>query len=604
MCGGFVGDILDSVGDVIEDVGDFIGDTVEAVVDNPIGAIVSVGAMAMGVPPVWAGALGGGANAAANGGNVLEGALLGGVTGYVGGVAGGAAAQAGANNILAGAAGGAAAGATGAALTGGDIVRGALGGGVLGAGSGAIYSAYTDASGNQVYQYDDGSTITRNAAGEAVSSTPAPGQQAPVYEYNPSTQRIEQYNPNGQINVLDEAQTAALMRNVDPNMINSLVDQNNGQPFRVEVSGAAGTAEAPSYAKTDLMTPGSELATQAQIDAGQATWNPNANAWEIGAPTSTYKGPETYTFDDGSTMTMNADGSSTFTDATMGQTTGHAAGTGSAQQNAAGGVTYTYDDGTWLTINPDGTSAWTDTTGTMHSSAGGTYTGHGNNGGTTDLGELEITAPRDPSVIDDPNDIVHHDVLPETDTTTMPGGEGGWTTPVTPVFPTIPVGGTTPTEGDEGGVGGDNPVNNLKTYYGLNPGWIQAVPQYATTNDVQDPFFWGAHPFQAGPTFNSALASHGIGAPAKSWGLQQQFTPMTQQDYVNAINQPRYQQATYQQPVQVAQAMPAGPAPMPMPVQYAPIISAPVVPAAPDGIIEEDLLPYAGIPGPVAPVPA
>jgi hypothetical protein len=359
------------------------------------------------------------------------------------------------------------------------------------------------------------------------------------------------------------------------------------------------------------MTPGSELATQAQIDAGQATWNPNANAWEIGAPSSTYKGPETYTFDDGSTMTMNADGSSTFTDATMGQTTGHAAGTGSAQQNAAGGVTYTYDDGTWLTINPDGTSAWTDTTGTMHSSAGGTYTGQGNNGGTTDLGELEITAPRDPSVIDDPNDIVHHDVLPETDTTTMPGGEGGWTTPVTPVFPTIPT-TRTPTEGDDTGsiTTGAGPIGNLQTYYGLNPGWIRAVPQYVTTNDAQARYYHGAQAFQQGPTFNSALASRGIDQPAQAWGQQQAFRPMTSQEYANVIQQSPYQQATYQQPVPqqaaqiVAQSEPRGPAPFPEQIQYAPIISAPVVPAAPDGIIEEDLLPYAGIPGPVAPVPA
>jgi len=33
MCGGFVGDILDSVGDAIEDIGDFVGDVVEGAVD-------------------------------------------------------------------------------------------------------------------------------------------------------------------------------------------------------------------------------------------------------------------------------------------------------------------------------------------------------------------------------------------------------------------------------------------------------------------------------------------------------------------------------------------------------------------------------------------
>jgi hypothetical protein len=393
-------------------------------------------------------------------------------------------------------------------------------------------------------------------------------------------------------------------------MINSLVDQNSGQPFRVEVSGAAGTAEAPSYANTDLMTPGSQLATQAQIDAGQATWNPNANAWEIGTPTSTYKGPEVYTFDDGSTMTINSDGSSSFTDATMGQTTGHAAGTGHAQQNAAGGVTYTYDDGTWLTINPDGTSAWTDTTGAMHSSTGGTYTGAGDNGDTTDLGEIKITAPKEPTVIDDPNDIVHHDVLPTDTTTTTPGGEGGWTTPVTPVFPTVPT-TTTPTEGDGGGVNtGTGPISQLKTYYGLNPGWIQAVPQYVTTNPGQARYYHGDQAFQAGPTFNSALASHGINQPAQAWGQQQAFTPMTSQEYANIIQNPVYQQTTFQQPAAqpaaqfVAQPEPRSPTPYPMPVAPTPIISAPVLLAPDDQIAYEDLVATQGVTGPVAPVPA
>jgi hypothetical protein len=127
------------IADAIEDVANFVGDTVEKIIDNPVGALVSVGSMALGVPPVWAGALGGAANAAVNDQNILEGALTGGAMGYVGGLAGQAAAGAGAGNILAGAAGGAAAGATGAALTGQDILKGALGGGAMGGLGGAAY---------------------------------------------------------------------------------------------------------------------------------------------------------------------------------------------------------------------------------------------------------------------------------------------------------------------------------------------------------------------------------------------------------------------------------------------------------------------------------
>ena len=88
---------------------------------------------------------------------------------------------------------------------------------------------------------------------------------------------------------LNAQQTAELMKNVDPNMINSLqpVEPIPAEtPYRVDVTGAAGTAEAPQYAVTESMTPGSQLATQAEIDAGTATWNPTANAWEVNATTA------------------------------------------------------------------------------------------------------------------------------------------------------------------------------------------------------------------------------------------------------------------------------------------------------------------------------
>ena len=88
-------------------------------------------------------------------------------------------------------------------------------------------------------------------------------------------------DPSG-LRILSDAETAELMRNVNPDYVNSLQPMEP-QPYRVEVSGAAGTAEAPGYAVTESMTPGSQLATQAQIDAGAATWNPAANAWEVNA---------------------------------------------------------------------------------------------------------------------------------------------------------------------------------------------------------------------------------------------------------------------------------------------------------------------------------
>ena len=323
MCGGFVGDILDAVGDVVEDVGDFIGDTVEAVVEDPLGAIVSVGAMAMGVPPVWAGALGGAANAAENGGNILEGALLGGAAGYVGGVAGGAAAEAGAGAALSGAAGGAAAGATGAVLGGGDIGEGILRGGLLGGASGAAHEYFNPQTGNTTYTYDDGSTITRDAGSNVVGSTPSTTTPAPVTDLGPGGPSISRpdlgpgvslgtpveytgpsgpvaptapvdlvstgysdsaagtiYNgPNGPEIVLDSGKTVSLydyqqaVGSGAPISVDGMMTTGDA-PFRVEVTGQAGTAESPSYAKTDLMNPNTRLATIAEIDSGQATWNP------------------------------------------------------------------------------------------------------------------------------------------------------------------------------------------------------------------------------------------------------------------------------------------------------------------------------------------
>ena len=58
---------------------------------------------------------------------------------------------------------------------------------------------------------------------------------------------------------------------------------NMETPYRVDIGGVAGTAESPASAIQELMTPNTQLATIEQIDTGLATWNPAANAWEIGS---------------------------------------------------------------------------------------------------------------------------------------------------------------------------------------------------------------------------------------------------------------------------------------------------------------------------------
>jgi hypothetical protein len=76
-------------------------------------------------------------------------------------------------------------------------------------------------------------------------------------------------------------------------------------PYQVDVGGAAGTAEAPQYVTdSSQLTPGAVLATLEQIDAGTATWNPAANAWETAPPLSGSldAGPGAYPYTPGITL--------------------------------------------------------------------------------------------------------------------------------------------------------------------------------------------------------------------------------------------------------------------------------------------------------------
>lgn len=134
-------DFFDFVGDAVEDVGDVLEDTWRAVKSNPIGAITSAVAMAYGIPPMWAGALGGGAGAAATGGNIVKGAFTGGAMGYMGSMAGAATGSLG--PIAQAAAMGATSAATGAVLTGQDVMTAVKAGLILGGVSGGVAKLMT-----------------------------------------------------------------------------------------------------------------------------------------------------------------------------------------------------------------------------------------------------------------------------------------------------------------------------------------------------------------------------------------------------------------------------------------------------------------------------
>jgi hypothetical protein len=299
MCGGFVGDILDGIGDIIEDVGDFVGDTVEAVIDNPLGVLVNVGLMSMGVPPIYAGAIAGGVNAAVNDGNILEGALLGGATAGAGGAAGSWAASSGLSTTAQAAAMGAAAGATGAVLTGqggSGIIRGAIGGGVMGGALGYIQSN----NGEITYTYDDGSTLTRMADG-TYTSTPSNTIPAPVVD------RSTYSTPEGTVNLSSSRayDTGAAPGTVWTGPGGAEIVLNDGKVLPLDVYKAAidsgntiyvdGVAIDPSFQTVaqnqgnfnnqsnivnEFRTSGTALATVEEINTGRAFYNPRAQAWE------------------------------------------------------------------------------------------------------------------------------------------------------------------------------------------------------------------------------------------------------------------------------------------------------------------------------------
>ena len=129
-------DFWDFVDDTVDDVGDTISDAWSAIKSNPIGTITSAVAMAYGIPPMWAGALGGATGAAATGGDIVKAAITGGAMGYMGQAAGAYAGSAG--PIAQAAAAGTAASVTGAILTGQDVLTAAKQGLILGTVTGGV----------------------------------------------------------------------------------------------------------------------------------------------------------------------------------------------------------------------------------------------------------------------------------------------------------------------------------------------------------------------------------------------------------------------------------------------------------------------------------
>ena len=282
-----------------------------------------------------------------------------------------------------------------------------------------------------------------------------------------------------------------------------------GPAIPVSISGAAGTAEAPSYAIPNQMTPGTQLATQTQIDSGQATYNSAANAWEVTpAPAP-------------APVAVSVPTTPTVTTPVATETT-----------PAPAPVAPPVDTGpTTVTIAPV-TPVETTPVAT--------------------LPEVVVTAPRPEPVVTAPEPVyvppltpvqnanltpnqpipeVQANVVPTTPTTTTPPS----VSPVAPepVYPPVyvpPVDTATP---EKRGYGPITPLDWGRgvplDMSGLNPGYITNVPRYYNNpSPVAAQYYWGQRPYQTGTEFDPVLYNTLPVAPPTPFGLQQMYNPQTQ----------------------------------------------------------------------------
>jgi hypothetical protein len=388
--------------------------------------------------------------------------------------------------------------------------------------------------------------------------------------YDPATGTV--YNTNGTINTAASAGA--------PGAGPGTQFASAETPYRVDVSGAAGTAEAPQYAVTESMTPGNQLATQAQIDAGAATWNPAANAWEVvgtgaelapvvpteigglGAGGSSYGiGGANYVAPvvaDAATATVTSAGLTSAQIAALGGTAAAAAAvTSMGAGGAAQAANQTIASGTPgaggapATATPVAPATPPVTTPPVE------YTGPGIGEGAypveTPVVPPPITPPVDytgPGIGEVPNPAE----VPVTDLSSPAGPMGpskyDWVAPAV-----IGAGVGAVGAGALGGGGGATrtgygPLNNQYPVGtptqlvnpGLNPGWITAQPFYNTTSPVQSQYYWGAHPYTETmadlPNRNAVPY-----APVIPWGVQQAQAPLDVNALIRAIVNPQTQAA-------------------------------------------------------------
>ena len=309
--------------------------------------------------------------------------------------------------------------------------------------------------------------------------------------------------------------------------------------FRVDIGGTPGFAENPNSAIQEYRTPGTNLATAAEIDSGKAAWNPAANSWEI--PVANQPLSE---LTPGTVESITGPGRQVTNVEVQPTPIG-------TQQIDISGIPYVithFSNGTYTqqpaqtvtqppvtqppvttpetrepnvpVIPPITTPSSTGTSGNVvvtpqvPVNPSTTITQGTNTGSSSGTSGNVVVTPQVPI---------------DTSSTISPGGT---TTPDNiirnpPPVVVIPPDTTTPPKGPSTHYGtykwGE--VEPVRLPQGLNPGWIQPPDFYNTNSPVQSHYYWGGHPYQEGPTFNPTTYNASPGAPGTPWGLQQMFNP-------------------------------------------------------------------------------
>ena len=330
-----------------------------------------------------------------------------------------------------------------------------------------------------------------------------------------------------------------------------------GIDSRVEITGRPGKVGSESAVRGPL-TPGTTLATDEDIDAGRATFNTESNAWEV--PVSEY----TYTTPPGEVVgppapvpTEPVPGGdykyvSPFDEAAPPAPAPTAptppAPTPPAPPVVAPPVVTPPSD----VVAPPAPPVVAPPSDVVAPVTPPSVTVPGQ----TDDGTIVVTAPREPEIVIPPTPLVPPEPAPPPAPAPAPAPtpapvptpapEPTTPTPapvevITPTTPYVPV-PTPPVPEDTPRRGFGNvdrlPIPDFGSLPGpgLNPGFVQPQPYYAVQNPVQSQYYYGERPYQPGPTFNQALYDQ-VPAPVVPFGLQQMYTPIDLNAYLNQFTQ-------------------------------------------------------------------